>query len=83
MPGQSGNPGGRSKKREDLKAQCIKAVDDHVIEAWINEVKTMGDDWVECSKLLAGYGYGKPTQRLEGNLGLTLEQLVAGIDEAK
>lgn len=61
-PGSSGNPAGRPPKREDLKARCIEAVDDHVVEAWIKEVTTRGDEWVECSKLLTAYGYGKPKQ---------------------
>ena len=64
-PGQSGNVSGRPKKREDLAARCVRAVDDVVVEAWIREVQTFGEDWVECSKLLAAYGYGKPTQKLE------------------
>ncbi len=76
VKGQSGNPGGKGKKREDLQAKCIKAVDDFVFEAWLNEVRTMGEEWVECSKLLAAYGYGKPSQKIEHSGSLTLEELV-------
>ena len=65
VSGASGNPSGRPKKREDLAARCVRAVDDVVVEAWIREVQIFGENWVECSKLLAAYGYGKPTQKLE------------------
>lgn len=69
MPGKSGNPKGRTPKREDLRARCVKAVDEVVVDAWVRELGTAekkyedrGPEWVECSKLLAAYGYGKPTQ---------------------
>lgn len=61
-PGQSGNPGGRPKKRRPLAARCRRIVDEHVVDAWLNEVEKRGPDWVACSKLLAAYGYGRPTQ---------------------
>ncbi len=63
--GKSGNPSGRPKKREELQARCVKAVDEHVFSAWETEVTQRGEDWVACSKLLAAYGYGKPTQKVE------------------
>ncbi len=72
MPGKSGNPSGRPKKCEELKARCVKAVDEHVFDAWLREVTTQGDAWVECSKLLAAYGYGKPVQPLAGPDGEAL-----------
>lgn len=74
--GKSGNPAGRPKKREELQAKCTRVVDDVVVDAWIQEVQLRGDDWVECSKLLAAYGYGKPTQKIEHSGALTLEQLI-------
>lgn len=61
-PGQSGNPGGRPKKRRTLAARCRRIVDEHVVDAWLAEVEKRGPDWVACSKLLAAYGYGRPTQ---------------------
>jgi hypothetical protein len=78
-PGHALNPGGRPKKREDLKARCVAAVDDLVVEMWVREVETGGEDWVECSKLLAAYGYGKPVQAIEhsGEVTLGWAQLVA------
>ena len=76
--GQSGNPSGRPKKALELQARCIKAVDEHVVGKWISEVESRGEDWVECSKLLAAYGYGKPSQRLEvsGSEGGPLEIVI-------
>lgn len=64
--GQSGNPGGRPKVAAELKARCLKAVDEKVIKAWIAEIDAMGDHWVKCSELLAAYGLGKPTQPISG-----------------
>jgi hypothetical protein len=60
----SANPSGRPKKFGALVVRCTAAVDEFVVSKWINEVKTKGKDWVECSKLLAAYGYGKPVNNL-------------------
>ena len=65
VKGQSGNPGGRPKIPSEFKTSCRKAVDEHVLTAWINEVVTHGKEWVRCSELLASYGYGKPSQPIE------------------
>lgn len=59
-PGQSGNPGGRPKTLATLRARCRDAVDEFVIQQWIETVRVQGDGWVKCSELLAAYGYGKP-----------------------
>ncbi len=81
--GKSGNPAGRPPKSPELKARCIQAVDEHVVQAWIDEVKPLppepgddpkarprrGEDWIECSRLLAAYGYGKPVQPIAGEGG--------------
>jgi hypothetical protein len=75
-PGNRANPSGRPKVAEEFRAKCRRAVDAKCIAAWINEIETMGDEWVRCSELLASYGYGKPTQHLEhsaeggGSLGI-------------
>ena len=37
--GESGNPGGRPKVLAKLKERALKAVDEHVIDAWIDEVE--------------------------------------------
>lgn len=76
--GQSGNPNGRPKVAEEFRARARKAVDDHVIQAWIEEVESQGENWVKCSELLAAYGYGKPSQPVEhsgadgADLGMTV-----------
>lgn len=62
--GQSGNPGGRPKKHAPLVERCRSIVDDQVVDAWAEEVRKHGPDWVACSKLLAAYGYGRPIQAL-------------------
>lgn len=64
-PGQSGNPGGRPRVREEIRERAQAAVTEHVIDAWVEEVKTRGDDWVKCSELLAHYGIGKPASAPE------------------
>lgn len=64
------NPGGRPKENEMFRDRAKKAVDEHVLEAWIAEVKDRGDGWVKCSELLAAYGYGKPPAAPEDNSAL-------------
>lgn len=76
-PGQTGNPGGRPRRKKTLESRCIKAVNRHVVDEWIREVKERGPNWVKCSELLVHYAYGKPKQSIEHSGGLTLEQLVA------
>ena len=66
-PFEKGNKGGpgRSKIDQDFRARARKAVDEHVLSAWIAEVEAQGKEWVKCSELLAAYGYGKPSQPVE------------------
>lgn len=61
-PGQSGNPGGRPKTADEFKAKARAAADEHVIQAWIDEVLSRGKDWLRASENLAAYGHGKPVQ---------------------
>jgi hypothetical protein len=63
--GKSGNPSGRPKVVEEFRQRARKAVDEKVLDAWIAEVDAQGEHWVECSKMLAAYGYGKPTEHLK------------------
>lgn len=63
--GQSGNPNGRPKVVEEFRARARKAVDEHVLAAWVAEVEAQGPEWVRCSELLAAYGYGKPSSAPE------------------
>lgn len=80
VKGQSGNPAGRPKVNELFRDRARKAVDEHVLEAWVAEVESQGEHWVRCSELLAAYGYGKPSSAPEdlqavkdsGRGGLTL-----------
>ena len=83
--GQSGNPKGRPKLAQELRERSLKAVDEHVMQAWIDElavkqrvvevsglkivVEQRGPNWVKCSELLAGYGLGKPAQPVTGENG--------------
>lgn len=38
--GQSGNPAGRPKLVSELRERALKAVEEHVIDAWIHEVES-------------------------------------------
>ena len=64
-PGQSGNPGGRPKINEEFRERARKAVDAHVLDAWIGEVVARGDEWMRAAENLASYGYGKPAQAVQ------------------
>lgn len=85
--GVSGNPGGRPKENEMFRERAKKAVDEHVLQAWVDEVVTRGDAWCKCSELLAAYGYGKPASAPEDlsamakgvalPAGLTVDQVLA------
>lgn len=58
--GVSGNPGGRPKEREEFKLRARRIVDEHVLDAWEEEIKTKGPGWVKCSELVTAYALGKP-----------------------
>lgn len=64
-PGQSGNPNGRPKAAEEFRIKARALVDELVLKAWEAEVRSMGDDWLKASELLAAYGYGKPSQSID------------------
>lgn len=83
-PGKSGNPGGRPKTAQQFRARARAAVDEHVIEAWEDEVTNRGPAWLRASELLAAYGYGKPSTIDDENdapvnplAGLSTEQILA------
>lgn len=71
----------------ELRERALKAVDELVFAAWIDEcterereietavgpivVKSKGPNWVKCSELLANYGLGKPIQPTESKIEVT------------
>lgn len=64
-PGVSGNPSGRPKVVEEFRQRARKAVDEHVLGRWIQEVVQDGPEWMRASEMLAAYGYGKPSSAPE------------------
>ena len=70
--GQSGNPSGRPQVVDDFRKKARRAVDQHVLSRWIEEVESLGEHWVRCSELLAAYGYGKPIQPTESKVDVTI-----------
>lgn len=73
--GQSGNPGGKSKKRKDIEALAQKALevegDDEKNKAITSILKIAEDgdvapkDRLAAWQILMAYAYGKPRQRHE------------------
>lgn len=41
--------------RADFQARARAEVDEHIIEAWADEVRERGPQWVRCSELLVAY----------------------------
>ena len=62
---ESPNPGGRPKTDVAFRVRARRVVDEKILDRWEREIDEDGPDWVKCSELLAGYGYGKPTQPVE------------------
>ncbi len=91
--GKSGNPSGRPKDLPEFRRRAREAVNEHVLQKWIDEVTSGGDDWMKASELLAAYGYGKPSQTVdltdgEGNAvewakGATLDQVLEVVRSGK
>ena len=63
--GPSPNVSGRPAVAVEFQARARKLVDELVLKAWEAEVRSMRDDWMKASELLAAYGYGKPSQSLD------------------
>lgn len=72
VKGQSGNPGGRSKKRAEL-AITISEMDD-VYRQRLHLIATQGEhkESIAAIKLLWGYAHGLPTQVVTGEDGAPL-----------
>lgn len=63
--GVSGNPGGRPKVREEFRSRARKVADEECLEAWAEEVRNRGPQWVKAAELLVAYAYGKPSSAPE------------------
>lgn len=61
--GVSGNLSGRPRIDPVLRAAC-REVTLEVVDAWKDEVRTRGPDWIVASKLLMAYGHGTPAMTL-------------------
>jgi len=76
MPGQSGNPGGRSAGQRELR----DAAREHTEEAVETLVRWMRSNdataSVQAAKVLLERGWGRPPQPLQHSGGMSLEQLV-------
>jgi hypothetical protein len=65
-------------------------VDEHVVDAWCQEVRERGEKWLEASKLLAAYGYGIPKdtateeqmRTIEGESSVTPARALQALDDA-
>lgn len=82
-PGESGNKEGRPVEVVAFKRLCRNAVDADVLKAWINEVHTLGPQWVKCSEYLASYGYGKPSQEVTvaGDVNVVLSEVADRVNQ--
>ncbi len=61
----STNPSGRPPAANEFRVKARALVDELVLKAWEAEVRSMGDNWLKASELLAAYGYGKPSQTID------------------
>jgi len=86
-PGVSGNPGGRPKRPATIEARKVvadvKAAARELTSDAMDTLKQVMQDpkapaaaRVSAAIAILDRGWGKPKQTIEGNTGLTLEQLV-------
>jgi len=94
-PGQSGNPNGRPKIPDDvramLKAACPKAI--KILLDMVDDPKTKPDLRVKCIEIVMDRVYGRATQPIDNNItnntipqnitDLTVDDLHKLIDAAK
>jgi hypothetical protein len=84
LPGQSGNPGGRPKELEGMKAEARKFRDlalETLVDICGNK-RANAFARVTAANSLLDRGFGKPTQAIEhsGQIDNGLEALLAAID---
>lgn len=74
--GTSGNPGGRKRMPDDLRAACkrlaligMKGLEEIITgkNADGSPRSTLDTDRIRATKLMMEYGFGKPVQPVEGN----------------
>src|SRR5262245_46171129 len=65
QPGQSGNPGGRPAVAREFRERCRAFMEAQGAERLIGMSLGRGPFAFRALELLAGYAYGKPTQRTE------------------
>lgn len=71
QPGVSGNPGGKSKKAEELRAQCRAAADKGVSLIMRDMLKTKDPKHrLMCWEALSNRGYGKPIQEIQATVSI-------------
>ncbi len=86
-PGASGNPAGRPRRRETVEAHKIiadvKAAARELtpqaletLQAVMNDPKAPPAARVGAATAVLDRGWGRPTQSLEGQVGLTFERMI-------
>ena len=74
------NPSGRPKLDLEFRHKCKRLVSEKVAELWADEIEKRGPKWVECSKLLAEYAFGKPHQTSTVEIEATVERPLENVD---
>ena len=67
QPGQSGNPGGRPKKINELVDKCQDLTGEcaDVLANILKDEKERTTDRIKAAEIILAYGWGKPKQQTE------------------
>lgn len=78
VKGKSGNPGGRPKGTEEFRTKCRKLTGQAL--AALERALDDPDNYVQASKILLEFGWGKPSQPVEhaGDFSFVLKTNVKG-----